>query len=86
MPYGDTCRKGPFLGTVPASPWVGRPCGGCPTDLSGDATLLLVAAVCLGHRMELPPCCNCSVRPSTWAQQGHDVTRGLEAPNGAFVA
>ena len=86
MPYGDTCRKGPFLGTVPASLWVGRPCGGCPTHLSGDATLLLLAAVCPGHGMELPPCCNRSVRPSTWAQPGHDVTRRLEAPNGAFVA
>ena len=32
----ETCRKVPFLGTVPASPWVGRPCGGGPPVLSGE--------------------------------------------------
>ena len=81
----DTCRKVPFLGTVPASPWVGRPCGGCPPHLSGDTTSLLLAVVCLGHGMEPPPCCNCSVGPLLLALPGHEVTRDLEAPNGAFA-
>ena len=32
--------QGPFLGTVPATSWVGRPCGRCPPVSSGAANLL----------------------------------------------